>query len=350
MTEVVGFVSLRRLLLHPLVKTILILAATYLLAWPQVGWALRVLGTLDDHSVVLPVFASLLAVGAVVAYAQVTRLLFDTGERPGLWVMLGVVVTALGVNRVVPAGSVSGGIVTFRLLGRIGIGRARAGFVMTAQGLGSNVLLVVLVAGAMLVALPVYGLRPVYVGAASAGVVVLVVAAVVADALWSSRRWARAVARLLGAGMSRRWPTLGPDRMVAGLAELAQQFRLLWGRRRAMRSVAVWSVANWLLDAASLWVFLEFFGAAITPAAVILAFGAANLVGMVPLTPGGLGVVDVTMTLVLSQFGVPADAAALGVAGYRLSHYWLPIPAAAIAYLMVRTHLARRPVGSLEAA
>jgi uncharacterized membrane protein YbhN (UPF0104 family) len=60
------------------------------------------------------------------------------------------------------------------------------------------------------------------------------------------------------------------------------------------------------------------------------------------LLPRRFGVVDLTMTAALAALGAPAEAAVIGVAGYRLSHYWLPIPAAVCAYLLVRRHLARR--------
>jgi uncharacterized protein (TIRG00374 family) len=56
----------------------------------------------------------------------------------------------------------------------------------------------------------------------------------------------------------------------------------------------------------------------------------------VPITPGGLGIVEAGMTGTLALAGVPAGAAAVAVLAYRLASYWLPLPAGAIAWLVHR--------------
>lgn len=147
-------------------KALTVVGASYWLALPQVPRALSGVQLLNDRGLALPILGAVLAIGAVWAYAQVTRLLFEQDDRPGSWLTLGIVVAALGVNRLVPAGAAVGTIVTFKLFGRTGLGRQRTGFVMAAQGLGSNVLLVVLVAMSMMVALPAHGIAPGYVTAA----------------------------------------------------------------------------------------------------------------------------------------------------------------------------------------
>ena len=316
--------------------------ATYWLALPQVPRALSGVRLLNDRGLALPILGAVLAIGAVWAYAQVTRLLFEQDDRPGPWLTLGIVVAALGVNRLVPAGAAVGSIVTFKLFGRTGLGRQRTGFVMAAQGLGSNVLLVVLVAVAMMVALPVHGIAPGYVTAAAVGAGLIGVILLVGDGVWSDRGWLHRLVRRFGRSLGRFWPGLGPDPLDELLGALRLQAQGLAARPGDARSALAWGTANWLLDAASLWVFLSIAGADVAPQTAVLVFGLANLVGFLPLTPGGLGVVDLTMTAALAALGAPAEAAVIGVAGYRLSHYWLPIPAAVCAYLLVRRHLARR--------
>ena len=54
----------------------------------------------------------------------------------------------------------------------------------------------------------------------------------------------------------------------------------------------VWAAANWLLDAASLWVFIFAFGHAVLPIDLLVAYGLANILAVIPITPGGLGVVE----------------------------------------------------------
>jgi hypothetical protein len=58
--------------------------------------------------------------------------------------------------------------------------------------------------------------------------------------------------------------------------------------------------------------------------------------GALPVTPGGLGVVDSIAPLLLVSFGVTRSVATLGVLGWRLVNFWLPIPVGAIAYVSLK--------------
>jgi hypothetical protein len=53
-------------------------------------------------------------------------------------------------------------------------------------------------------------------------------------------------------------------------------------------------------------------------------------------TPAGLGVVDSVAPLLLVSFGVTRSVATLGVLGWRLVNFWLPIPVGAIAYVSLK--------------
>ena len=89
---------------------------------------------------------------------------------------------------------------------------------------------------------------------------------------------------------------------------------------------------NWVLDAASLWVFLRAFGGVVNPVDLLVAFGLANVLAAIPITPGGLGVVEAVLTSTLVGFGLDRGTAAIGVVTYRLAAFWLPIPLGALAY------------------
>ena len=64
---------------------------------------------------------------------------------------------------------------------------------------------------------------------------------------------------------------------------------------------------------------------------VLLAYVVAMALATVPITPGGLGVVEAGLTALLVLAGVNADQAAVGTLLYRLASYWLPIPLGALA-------------------
>ena len=69
---------------------------------------------------------------------------------------------------------------------------------------------------------------------------------------------------------------------------------------------------------------------------MLLAFFAAQLLGTLPLTPGGLGFVEAGLTGTLALAGVSARNAVVATLAYRLVSFWLPIPAGAIAAVVHR--------------
>jgi uncharacterized protein (TIRG00374 family) len=81
------------------------------------------------------------------------------------------------------------------------------------------------------------------------------------------------------------------------------------------------------------------------PALVLLAYASAQILAMIPLTPGGLGFVEAGLAGLLALAGVPGGAAAVATLAYRLVGFWLPIPTGGIAYW-----LARRRYGALPSA
>jgi hypothetical protein len=68
------------------------------------------------------------------------------------------------------------------------------------------------------------------------------------------------------------------------------------------------------------------------PALVLLAYVAGSFLGMIPLTPGGLGFVEAGLTGMLVLAGVDAGDAAAATLAYRLVSFWLPLPAGGLAY------------------
>jgi uncharacterized protein (TIRG00374 family) len=91
---------------------------------------------------------------------------------------------------------------------------------------------------------------------------------------------------------------------------------------------------------------------------VLLAFCAAQLLGTLPLTPGGLGLVEAGLTGTLALAGVGGGAAVVATLAYRLVSFWLPIPAGAIAAVVHRRRYGMaevepppaRPTPELDAA
>jgi uncharacterized protein (TIRG00374 family) len=116
----------------------------------------------------------------------------------------------------------------------------------------------------------------------------------------------------------------------------SDSFMMLARDKRVMAWALLWASLNWLLDAASLWCFVAAFGSLVNPVELFAAYGIANVAGALPVSPGGLGIIDAAAPLLLVGFGVTRSVATLGVLGWRMVNFWLPIPTGAAAYVSLK--------------
>jgi hypothetical protein len=58
----------------------------------------------------------------------------------------------------------------------------------------------------------------------------------------------------------------------------------------------------------------------------------AGVIGLVPITPGGLGIVEASLSGLLVLAGLSGVEAVLATLAYRLASYWLPLAAGPFAY------------------
>src|SRR5918996_449751 len=98
------------------------------------------------------------------------------------------------------------------------------------------------------------------------------------------------------------------------------------------------AAGRWVLDYLTLLAALYAVGAHPRASLVLLAFFAAQLLGTLPLTPGGLGFVEAGLTGTLAPAGVGGAASVVATLVYRLVSFWLPIPAGGVAAFLHRRH------------
>jgi hypothetical protein len=132
--------------------------------------------------------------------------------------------------------------------------------------------------------------------------------------------------------ISGRLRFLDPDKTAATVQRLAQRFAVLLEDRPLLIRAVTWATINWVLDAASLWVFVAAFSHFISPIDLLVAYGLANILAAIPITPGGLGVVEFVLVSMITGFGPTAGQALSGVLAYRAINFWLPIPFGGMAY------------------
>jgi phosphatidylglycerol lysyltransferase len=84
------------------------------------------------------------------------------------------------------------------------------------------------------------------------------------------------------------------------------------------------STIDWLLASTAAWVALEFSGAAIPWPQFLSGFVLASTLGILTLIPGGLGVFDAALVVLLSPFAQSPEHLVSGVLLYRLCYYLVP--------------------------
>ena len=256
----------------------------------------------------------------------------DDPPRPGLSRLFRIDLAAAAIAHVIPAGTLGSAGIGYRLFTAEGIKGNDAAVMMATKGLGSTVVLNVLLWLSLVVSIPLAGFHPIYVTVAVIGAVLLF--AIAALTFGITRGIGRA-SRILHT-VGDRIPGLTGERLEEGLREAGASLSALARDRRTMFWSLTWASLNWLLDAASLWCFVAAFGRFVNPVELFAAYGIANIAGVLPITPAGLGVVDSVAPLLLVSFGVTRSVATLGVLGWRLVNFWLPIPAGAAAYVSLK--------------
>jgi uncharacterized protein (TIRG00374 family) len=302
------------------------------LVLPQLAGSRKALDLVREVDWRWLVAGALLEIASLTAYAQLTRSLLPPNDRLSLATTGRITLATLGISHVVPGGTVAGGTLGYRLLVQSGVSGTDAGFALATQGLGSALVLNALLWVGLVVTIPVRGFHPLYGTAAILGALLLGgFGAAVVLLTKGEERAARIVCWLAGP-----LPFVDPDGVSGVLRRVSARLQTLLADRPLLARAGGWAALNWLLDMASLWVFLAAFGYRIGPDGLLVAYGLAFVLAAIPVTPGGLGVVEAVLTSMLVGFGATRGIAVLGVVSYRLVNFWLPIPLGGLAYLSLR--------------
>jgi putative heme transporter len=96
--------------------------------------------------------------------------------------------------------------------------------------------------------------------------------------------------------------------------------RLSWTQ---IGRIIAWGTVNWLLDCACFAMMFKAIDAPIPWKGLLLAYGAGQLAATLPITPGGLGVVEGSITVALVAFGGAEASTAYAVLLYRVISFWM---------------------------
>jgi uncharacterized protein (TIRG00374 family) len=301
---------------------------------PQIAGARKALSLAAHVNVGLLLAGVALEALSLGCYAQLTRTCLPRGSGVSLRTALEIDLTTLALSHVVPGGSAAGLGTGFHLLSQEGVSGSDAGFALGVQGMGSTVVLNVLLWLGLVVSIPLRGYNPLYASAAVVGVLIIGLFSGGIVLLMRGEQRAAGLFRVV----ARKLPFLDEAAMDGLVRRLAARTRQLLTDRRLLIAATAWAAANWLLDMACLEVFLLAFGRSVSLVGLVVSYGLANVVSAIPITPGGLGVMEAVLTATLVGFGLPRGNAILGVVGWRLVQFWLPIPVGALSYASLHLH------------
>lgn len=286
---------------------------------PLVVRARSEVSVLDNVSWPLLVVAAILETASLAAYTRLTQVLLDPPHRLPFGTQWRIDLAGYGISHAVPGGGATASGLRVKLMVDRGVDPAAAlaltvlQFALSVLGLMS----VWLLGGLM--AVPRTGLT-------TTMVVLLVATALALSALELASRYPRISLprlrrpgrRVLNTLVPGRWRGAVRSAVVRGVASVRTA--------EVTRAGVAWAVANWMLDAICLWVCLRAFGATVPIELVIASYGLANAVALMPITPGGLGIVESLLVPAMAAAGAPAGVAVAGVLTWRLLQYWLPMP------------------------
>ena len=307
-----------------------------LASWPR-------LSTLDPRW-----FA--LAIAAEIAHFTCTFALQRLALRTKAW--FPVITSQLAGNAItliMPGGAAVGAALQFRMLETSGSETE-----LTVGGLAAFSLLGV---GGLL-ALPVFALPVILLGAptnrglvnaavlGAVGFVVFAAFGAVVLTYDAPLRWAGRAAQRIGNWVLRKRPPLeGLDETL-----LAQRNEIRTVLGRQWWQALLLSAGRLAFDYLCLLAALRATGSHPRPSLILVAYAVAGIVGMIPATPGGLGLVEASLTGLLVLAEVNSSQAVLATLTYRLASYWVPLCAGPIAYGLFRIRYRSRRSPSEEAA
>lgn len=333
---------------HPALRWVLHGALLVALAAGLFGLLPRLGGLAHDAAGLRQARPAFLA-GAIVAqalslgcYAQLYRQVLATlGARVRFRLAADVILATFFISHLTPFGSATGTVVNASALESEGIPAVTTGEAIALTSLTSTIALIVLFGGgfAATAGRHVSSQYVVIAGAALLAVLAVLAAVLTVGAhpaiAGQVGRWAATVARHVR-------PGIDPQQVAETSRHLASLARSALTGRAFLVSFGL-AAGDLLFDLLSL--DLAFLALRYQPGfgPLAVAYAAANIASAIPLTPGGLGVIEVTLVAITVGFGSPRATAVLAVLGYRIANYWLPLLPGAVAYLRLRL---RRDTGA----
>lgn len=284
------------------------------------------------------VLAAVAELASLVAFALVQGRLLEAGDvHMSVDRLTAITLASTAIANSMPAGPIVSAVFSFRQYRRGKADELLAGWTLAAVFVTLSVTLALVAAAGLAVA-----------GAEGAGydlvgvTVGVFVAALVLGVLFVQRRalvWF--VTSLVS--MSSRWLRWPRGEISAVIDRLVGRLTTVTLTIGQTVRVCGWGMANWILDCACLALSFLAVGVGVPWKGLLLAYGAGQLAANLPVTPGGLGVVEGSLTIALVEFGGAEASTVAAVLLYRILSFWLELPVGWVAWVAIVWTDRRRP-------
>jgi uncharacterized membrane protein YbhN (UPF0104 family) len=275
---------------------------------------------------------------SMVVFARLQRwLLRAGGVRVGLVTMFEITLAGNALSTSLPGGPAWSATWIFEQLRRRRANSVLAGWVILVAGaLSSFAIFVVLAIGAWVAGSrgPVAQLRWLVLALAAIPVVV--------SAGYLAARSSPPLRRVLAGAWKAVSNKVPPAGFVGHLVHTTIE-KLGLVRPGLVGWVAVFALAsaNWLFDAVCLVASSEALGVPVPWRGILVVYGLTQVVASLPVTPGGIGVVEASMTALLVAYGTRPTLALAVVLLYRIVSFWAFVPIGWLVWLVLEVAVRR---------
>lgn len=266
------------------------------------------------------------------------RALTLSGSRLGLPGLYALTLANDAISNTVPGEPAVSSAYRYRYYRRHGASAASAGWtiftVILAQAVGMSVMLLL---GVVVALAASAGGRN--AGAAAAGLVIVLASGAVLVRRDLVLRLAAAAARGL-----RRVTAGKPAGVAARIEATLHRMREIPLGPGPAAGVVLLAATVWATNFGTLLCAFRAVHASIPWAGVLLAYGVAEVAGNLPIVPGGIGIIEGSLAVVLVAYGARRPDALSAVLAFRIVSFWLAIAVGwiAVAALARRSRLPRR--------
>ncbi|TAN24976.1 MAG: flippase-like domain-containing protein [Actinomycetota bacterium] len=261
--------------------------------------------------------AIILECASMAAYAQLMRsALAASGVHAGFWRIQAIFLVSNSINNAVPGGTAFASVYSYRRFRDIGASEGVSGWTVLATNVlaGLSLLLLAFV-GLVLSEGSVSGIS--LTGSLASVAIVLIAAFIVVARAEKVTLIVGGFLEFLERRLNATWKT------TRKVFDIAQDIKSISPSAPRLTRAFSWGLANWIFDATVLVIVYFATKSPVPFTGLLLAYSAGQLAANLPITPGGLGIVEGSISIALVAYGGNQEASIAAVLLYRFFSFWI---------------------------